>query len=208
LPGVSDRGRGQLGGSGEGSPSVCCGTATRCRFLATNPRRPEEVLAPLRELGDIVVHSLAASRSRRIIRRGTSTTALAAVSDGSTCWSTMRVSRRACATTCWWPRPTSCESRVLSINLRGPYFLTQLVANQLIAQRGGTIPTDKPCGDRVVNVSSISATVMSTNPASTASPRPASPCADPDLGGRGSRPEGIVVYEVRPGVHATNMTAA
>ena len=54
--------------------------------------------------------------------------------------------------------------RVLGINLRGPYFLTQAVARQLIAQRGdGTTDTTDGIVGAIVNVASCSSTMVSFN---------------------------------------------
>lgn len=93
--------------------------------------------------------------------------------------------------------------RVMDINLRGPYFLTQRVANVIVGQ-------DKLEGEAVrgsiVNVSSISAEVVSTNRGEY--------CLSKAGVGMATRlwavrlaPEDIVVYEVRPGIVATDMTA-
>src|SRR3954467_11663270 len=49
--------------------------------------------------------------------------------------------------------------RLININLRGPYFLTQLAAKWMVAQRQADA-TFRGC---IVNVSSVSATVVSTN---------------------------------------------
>src|SRR5690625_386423 len=53
--------------------------------------------------------------------------------------------------------------RVMDINLRGPYFLTQLVARTMVERRGemAELP-DVPVGT-IVNVSSTSAVTVSTN---------------------------------------------
>ena len=52
--------------------------------------------------------------------------------------------------------------RLIAINLKGPYFLTQRVANQMIAQTQGGL--DSPFGaPRIVTVSSISAYTASVN---------------------------------------------
>ncbi|MDR0847671.1 MAG: 3-ketoacyl-ACP reductase [Propionibacteriaceae bacterium] len=95
--------------------------------------------------------------------------------------------------------------RVMGINLRGPYFLTQLVANQMIAQRGDVIPTDRPAGT-IINVSSISATVVSTNRGEYCLSKAGVAMAT-QLWAARLGPEGIVVYEIRPGIIATDMTA-
>src|SRR5690606_10374611 len=56
---------------------------------------------------------------------------------------------------------TSEESfrRLMEINLEGPYFLTQAVANWLIEQK----QADAEFQGGIINVNSISATVVSTN---------------------------------------------
>ncbi len=95
--------------------------------------------------------------------------------------------------------------RVLQVNLRGPYFLTQLVANQMIAQRGEQVPAERPAGT-IVNVSSISATTVSTNRGEYCISKAGVAMAT-QLWAARLAPEGIVVYEVRPGVIATDMTA-
>lgn len=93
--------------------------------------------------------------------------------------------------------------RVMGINLRGPYFLTQAVANWMIRQRaqGGD---DWMC---IVNISSISAY--------TASPSRGDYCiskagvsAATRLWAARLAEYGIGVYEIRPGVIATDMTGA
>ena len=87
--------------------------------------------------------------------------------------------------------------RVLRINLQGPYFLTQEVANWMVAQGGGTI----------VFITSISVTV--------ASPNRGEYCVSKAGLGMTARlfaarlaEYGINVYDVRPGVIATDMTSA
>lgn len=93
--------------------------------------------------------------------------------------------------------------RVMEINLRGPYFLTQAVANQILKQE----PLEG-YGVRgsIVNVSSTSATTVSLNRGeyciSKAGVGMATQLWAARLAG-----EGIVVGEVRPGIIATDMTA-
>ena len=95
--------------------------------------------------------------------------------------------------------------RVLAINLRGPYFLTQLVANQMIAQRGAEAPVERPAGT-IVNVSSVSAATVSVDRGEYCISKAGVAMAT-QLWAARLAPEGIVVYEVRPGVVATDMTA-
>jgi 3-oxoacyl-[acyl-carrier protein] reductase len=91
--------------------------------------------------------------------------------------------------------------RVMNINLKGPYFLTQAVANWMIEQRQGD-PDYEGC---IVNVSSISATVASPSRGeyciSKAGVSMATQLWAVRLG-----EYGIPVYEVRPGVTMTDMT--
>jgi NAD(P)-dependent dehydrogenase (short-subunit alcohol dehydrogenase family) len=96
--------------------------------------------------------------------------------------------------------------RVMDINLRGPYFLTQRVAAAMIEARGEiTELPDTPVG-AIVNVSSISATVVSTNRGEYCLSKAGGAMAT-QLWAARLAPEGIVVYEVRPGVIATDMTS-
>ena len=90
---------------------------------------------------------------------------------------------------------------VMGINLKGPYFLTQAVANWLIAQKHA----DTAFEGCIVNVSSISADIASINRGeycvSKAGLHMATKLFAARLG-----PHNIPVYEVRPGVTATDMT--
>lgn len=97
--------------------------------------------------------------------------------------------------------------RVLSINLRGPYFLTQRVAAAMIGGRGrcDSSPTS-PIGT-IVNVSSISAEAVSTDRGEYCISKAGVSMATALWAARLAS-EGILVYEVRPGVIATEMTAA
>lgn len=96
--------------------------------------------------------------------------------------------------------------RVLGINLRGPYFLTQEFARRVIALRGPLSgPPDEPVAT-IVNVSSISATTVSTNRGDYCVSKAGVAMAT-RLWAVRLAPEGIAVHEVRPGVIATDMTA-
>jgi len=96
--------------------------------------------------------------------------------------------------------------RVLATNLRGPYFLTQAFANRVIGLRGElTAETPRPVAT-IVNVSSISATTVSLNRGEYCLSKAGVSMAT-QLWAARLGPEGIVVYEVRPGVIATDMTA-
>ncbi len=99
--------------------------------------------------------------------------------------------------------------RVLGVNLRGPYFLTQAFARRVIALRGplAALP-EPPAGPvaTVVNVSSVSATTVSTTRGDYCLSKAGVAMATQLFAAR-LAPEGIVVHEVRPGVIATDMTA-
>jgi 3-oxoacyl-[acyl-carrier protein] reductase len=92
---------------------------------------------------------------------------------------------------------------VLKVNLQGPYFLTQAVANWLIEQQQASAAF-QGC---IVNISSISATVASPNRGeyciSKAGVSMATKLWAVRLG-----EFNIPVYEVRPGVIKTDMTSA
>ena len=97
--------------------------------------------------------------------------------------------------------------RVLDINLRGPYFLTQLVANRMIELRGDYDPQTDGVVGTIVNVTSISADVVSTNRGEYCISKAGGTMAS-KLWAVRLAPEGILVYEVRPGMILTDMTAA
>lgn len=104
---------------------------------------------------------------------------------------------------------TESFDRVLGINLRGPYFLTQTFANRVIALRGPLEALPEPPSGPVatiVNVSSISAVTVSTNRGDYCVSKAGVAMATQLFAAR-LAPEGIVVHEVRPGVVATDMTA-
>jgi 3-oxoacyl-[acyl-carrier protein] reductase len=93
--------------------------------------------------------------------------------------------------------------RLIAINLKGPYFLTQAAARWMIEQKtAGTIANYQPA---IVNINSISAY--------TASPERGDYCLAKaglammtKLYATRLAAAGINVYEVRPGVIATDMT--
>lgn len=91
---------------------------------------------------------------------------------------------------------------VLAVNLRGPYFLTQLVARWMV-ERKKTFPDYQP---RIVNISSLSAY--------TSSPARGEYCISKagvsmmtKLYADRLAEYGIGVYEIRPGIIHTDMTA-
>jgi NAD(P)-dependent dehydrogenase (short-subunit alcohol dehydrogenase family) len=92
--------------------------------------------------------------------------------------------------------------RVLSINLRGPYFLTQACAKWMIEQK----QADAAFRGCIINVSSISATVASVNRGEYCISK-AGVSMTTQLWAARLGEFDIPVYEVRPGVIKTDMTA-
>ncbi len=92
--------------------------------------------------------------------------------------------------------------RLIAINLRGPYFLTQAAARWMIDQRKSS-PGFAGC---VVNVSSVSAEVASVNRGDYCLTKAAVSMAT-KLWATRLAEFGIGVYEVRPGIILTDMTA-
>lgn len=92
--------------------------------------------------------------------------------------------------------------RVLRINLRGPYFLTQRAARWMVDQRRED--PSRLCS--IVNVSSVSATVASINRGEYCVSKAGVAMATRLWAARLGE-FGIGVYEVRPGVIRTDMTA-
>lgn len=100
---------------------------------------------------------------------------------------------------------TTAESwdRVLGINLRGPFFLTQAVANSMVEQvRAGTI-----VDPQIIFVTSISSTFASINRGEYCVSKAGLSMAAQLFATR-LADEGIRVNEVRPGIIATDMTDA
>ncbi|HRE50772.1 MAG TPA: 3-ketoacyl-ACP reductase [Flavitalea sp.] len=91
---------------------------------------------------------------------------------------------------------------LLRTNLQGPYFLTQSVANWMIEQKKQE-PGFKGC---IVNVSSISSTVISVNRGEYCVAKAGLSMASQLFAVRLGEFD-IPVYEVRPGVIRTDMTA-
>ena len=92
--------------------------------------------------------------------------------------------------------------RLIGINLRGPYFLTQAVAKWMVEQRRA----DGGFRGCIVNVSSVSATAASVNRGDYCISKAGVAMATKLWAVRLAE-FGIDVYEVRPGIIATDMTA-
>jgi NAD(P)-dependent dehydrogenase (short-subunit alcohol dehydrogenase family) len=99
---------------------------------------------------------------------------------------------------------TSEESydRVMAINLKGPYFLTQAVARHMLSER----ERDREARHAIVNVSSISARVASVNRGEYCISKAGVSMAT-KLWAVRLAAHGIPVYEVQPGITRTDMTA-
>jgi NAD(P)-dependent dehydrogenase (short-subunit alcohol dehydrogenase family) len=93
--------------------------------------------------------------------------------------------------------------RVMGVNLKGPFFLTQLAAHWMIAQRDAC-PSRRRC---IVNVSSISAEFVSVNRGDYCLSKAATGMATRLWAVRLAE-FGIDVYEVQPGIIRSDMTAA
>ena len=91
---------------------------------------------------------------------------------------------------------------VLAVNLKGPFLLTQSLAKHMIAER----ETDQSFRGRIINVTSISATVATTNRAEYCISQ-AGLSMTTRLWATRLADFGIDVFEVRPGVIRTDMTA-
>jgi 3-oxoacyl-[acyl-carrier protein] reductase len=90
---------------------------------------------------------------------------------------------------------------VLNVNLRGPYFLTQLIANNMIEQK-------KQLNDEffcIINVSSVSASVVSVNRGEYCISKAGVAMATKLWASRLGE-FNIPVYEIQPGVIRTDMT--
>jgi NAD(P)-dependent dehydrogenase (short-subunit alcohol dehydrogenase family) len=86
--------------------------------------------------------------------------------------------------------------RLINTNLKGPYFLTQLVARRMIDQR---------TAGKIVNITSVSAYAASINRGDYCVSK-AGLAMMTQLYAARLAPHGINVYEIRPGVIETDMT--
>ncbi len=91
---------------------------------------------------------------------------------------------------------------VMDINLKGPYFLTQQVANWMIQQQS----VDRGFKGCIINISSISATVVSVNRGEYCVSKAGVSMATQLFAVRLGE-FNIPVYEVRPGIINTDMTS-
>jgi NAD(P)-dependent dehydrogenase (short-subunit alcohol dehydrogenase family) len=95
--------------------------------------------------------------------------------------------------------------RLIGINVKGPYFLTQLAAHWMIEQvtsEGLPSSSRKPA---IVTISSVSAYTASTNRGDYCVAKAALSMLTPLYASRLAE-HGINVFEIRPGIIATDMT--
>lgn len=88
--------------------------------------------------------------------------------------------------------------RLLDINLKGTFFLTQYAANRMLAAK---------CGEMIINVTSMSAYTASINRGEYCISKAGLSMATELFAARLAE-YGINVYEIRPGIIRTDMTAA
>src|SRR5262249_28654435 len=94
--------------------------------------------------------------------------------------------------------------QVMAVNLKGPYFLTQRVAREMIRQQPGKREARR---QTIVNISSLSSYAPSTNRGDYCISK-AGLHMMTQLFALRLADHGIRVFEVRPGVIETDMTAA
>lgn len=95
--------------------------------------------------------------------------------------------------------------RLININVKGPYFLTQLVARWMIEQVAAQSPPALSTRPKIITISSISAYTASTNRGDYCIAKAALSMLTPLYATRLAE-HGINVYEIRPGIIATDMT--
>ena len=94
--------------------------------------------------------------------------------------------------------------RLININVKGPYFLTQLAAKWMIEQVHSTHHASR-ITPKIITVSSVSAYTASTNRGDYCVSKAALSMLTPLFAARLAE-YGINVYEIRPGIIATDMT--
>jgi NAD(P)-dependent dehydrogenase (short-subunit alcohol dehydrogenase family) len=94
--------------------------------------------------------------------------------------------------------------RLMGINVKGPYFLSQLVARWMIEQAGGGPSVAR---SKIVTISSISAYTASINRGDYCMAKAALSMLTPLFAARLAE-HNIGVYEIRPGIIATDMTSS
>jgi 3-oxoacyl-[acyl-carrier protein] reductase len=93
--------------------------------------------------------------------------------------------------------------RLFAVNLKGPFFLTQLIAKRMLAQSAAA----DGCRGQIINIGSISAYTASINRGDYCMTKAGVAMMTALFAARLAE-QGIRVYEVRPGIIATDMTGA
>lgn len=96
--------------------------------------------------------------------------------------------------------------RLINTNVKGPFFLTQLAARWMIDQVQARPTGSQEPRPRIVTISSISAYAASINRGDYCVAKAALSMLTPLFAAR-LADHGINVYEIRPGIMATDMTA-
>lgn len=94
--------------------------------------------------------------------------------------------------------------QLIDVNLKGPYFLTQSIARWMIEEKGIDSSACKP---KIINIASLTSYASSVYMAEYALSKSAVSMMTKLYADRLSE-YGINVYEIRPGIIKTNMTAA
>jgi NAD(P)-dependent dehydrogenase (short-subunit alcohol dehydrogenase family) len=95
---------------------------------------------------------------------------------------------------------------LLKTNLQGPYFLTQAAAKRMLTDKRKELGNPSPNPKSIIYISSVSAEAVSLNRGEYCVSKAALSMAV-KLWATRLAPEGISVFEVRPGIMATDMTA-
>jgi len=93
--------------------------------------------------------------------------------------------------------------RLMAVNLKGPFFLSQLVARRMTTAVGA----DHGYAPMIININSISAYASSTNRAGYCISKAGMAMMTALFADRLAR-AGICVYEIRPGIISTDMTGS
>jgi 3-oxoacyl-[acyl-carrier protein] reductase len=94
--------------------------------------------------------------------------------------------------------------RLININVKGPYFLTQLAAKWMIEQQRGAAQARR-IQPKIITISSVSAYTASVNRGDYCIAKAALSMLTPLYAARLAE-HGIHTYEIRPGIIATDMT--
>jgi len=103
--------------------------------------------------------------------------------------------------------PEESFDRVMNINCKGTFFMSQLIAKQMISQSvGADAKSARTKKGTIINISSCSADVASVNRGEYCISKAGTAMTTKLFAARLAE-EGIFVHEIRPGVIATDMTS-